>query len=1098
MLMAVQKCAKDPSPYVRRCSANAIPKLHALDREQYHDTLEELIGVLLDDKSARVVGAAAAAFVVVCPEQFGLVASRYRKLCEALPEVEEWGQVLLVDILLRYVVARYGLPQLREGSVDKSLSVKGKLEKDNQEAMKINHGERVSFSMAGKVHPSTTEVKNNMSTSARAEGYQSDVSEDEIQKCQVSDNVRLLLQCTLALLWSHNSAVVMAAAGVHWLLAPKGETHKIVKPLLFLMRSSYDSQYVVITNLLTFVQERPYLFETFYEDFYIRSSDTQHIRAMKLDILALIATEVSITPILQELQAYVRDPDRQFAADAVNAIGSCARRHPFIALTCMEGLLLLARGNNSSVHDGDASKFKQNGMMKVASKKKLTEKQLSGDSQSCDNINRNREAVVVTQAVLAMRSIVQQHFQDVEKIFAQLVRDLDIIKVPAARAVVIWMIGEYGCDSALIQKMLPTIFKYLGACFVKEEVGSKLQILNCICKVVFHSQVAFDSSFRTVVLALTYLLDLGGCDVNYDVRDRARMLKQLMAVHLKAFPCASGSLALENVTGSAKSPVDSGAEILQKHQQSSKGSDNILMQLPGYILISSKLTSPFPFVSCERTFLPGSMSHIVRHNAPGYKPLPEPCSMEEPSPTLGIPRMVEDFPSNSLGLNLSESHEVGEDCDSIGSYSTGSSDSGSGEDSDSKGDCVKEANGIAHSDASEHESSISTPEDYERHEQGSRGTHNEAEVRPLICFSDSEPGGVDENPRSAREPLDAEQSASGWLQSRTSQNLESWLGSSSLETVEGTECLPQELTTSTGLATLSLGSIDTEPKKVTLLDFTNGEGLEVKYCYCFSASNYSCDMVWIRLFMCNRSSDMLSTISVRGWESEGTIMGLLSAKEEGSIKPCAGKGEETALVIPSQEIPTLDPYSVTEADLHINFHQQFMPVKLAVYCNEKCFPVKLLPDMGALLRPKVLNLEGFTSGESRLIGMFESTRRCFVKGHLDDISDKNLVAPEVDEKILFLARDVASKVLQNVNVSLVSATVPIFPRVSGDDAWSLRLRFSGETLMTSMLCLITVMVEASNTDSSSKIPVLVKVNCEDSIFGLNLLNRLDRAINGMD
>lgn len=64
--------------------------------------------MLLDDKSAGVLGAVAAAFTVVCPENLGIVAPRFQELCRLLPDVEEWGQVLLIDILLRYVVAVHG------------------------------------------------------------------------------------------------------------------------------------------------------------------------------------------------------------------------------------------------------------------------------------------------------------------------------------------------------------------------------------------------------------------------------------------------------------------------------------------------------------------------------------------------------------------------------------------------------------------------------------------------------------------------------------------------------------------------------------------------------------------------------------------------------------------------------------------------------------------------------------------------------------------------------------------------------------------------------------------------------------------------------
>ena len=33
-LLAVKKCASDSSPYVRKCAANAIPKIYSVDREQ--------------------------------------------------------------------------------------------------------------------------------------------------------------------------------------------------------------------------------------------------------------------------------------------------------------------------------------------------------------------------------------------------------------------------------------------------------------------------------------------------------------------------------------------------------------------------------------------------------------------------------------------------------------------------------------------------------------------------------------------------------------------------------------------------------------------------------------------------------------------------------------------------------------------------------------------------------------------------------------------------------------------------------------------------------------------------------------------------------
>ena len=42
VLVAVEKCARDPSVYVRKCAANALPKLHDLRIEENTPALEEV------------------------------------------------------------------------------------------------------------------------------------------------------------------------------------------------------------------------------------------------------------------------------------------------------------------------------------------------------------------------------------------------------------------------------------------------------------------------------------------------------------------------------------------------------------------------------------------------------------------------------------------------------------------------------------------------------------------------------------------------------------------------------------------------------------------------------------------------------------------------------------------------------------------------------------------------------------------------------------------------------------------------------------------------------------------------------------------------
>ena len=110
VIMALKKCALDPSPYVRKAAAHAVPKVFSLEREQ-KDTLEEIIERMLLDRSPMVLGSVAFAFMAVCPERLDLLHQPYRKLCSLLPEMDEWGQLRTLDMLHRYCRQNFADPR---------------------------------------------------------------------------------------------------------------------------------------------------------------------------------------------------------------------------------------------------------------------------------------------------------------------------------------------------------------------------------------------------------------------------------------------------------------------------------------------------------------------------------------------------------------------------------------------------------------------------------------------------------------------------------------------------------------------------------------------------------------------------------------------------------------------------------------------------------------------------------------------------------------------------------------------------------------------------------------------------------------------------
>ena len=71
--------------------------------------LIQIITTLLRDRSPLSLGCVAAAFEAVCPTRLDLLHEHYRRLCRILVEVDEWGQVDLINLLLRY--ARTMLPR---------------------------------------------------------------------------------------------------------------------------------------------------------------------------------------------------------------------------------------------------------------------------------------------------------------------------------------------------------------------------------------------------------------------------------------------------------------------------------------------------------------------------------------------------------------------------------------------------------------------------------------------------------------------------------------------------------------------------------------------------------------------------------------------------------------------------------------------------------------------------------------------------------------------------------------------------------------------------------------------------------------------------
>uniref|UniRef100_A0A182QFB0 AP-3 complex subunit beta n=1 Tax=Anopheles farauti TaxID=69004 RepID=A0A182QFB0_9DIPT len=526
VMLAIRDSASDMSPYVRKTAAHAIPKLYHLDPEQ-KDELIVVIEKLLADRTTLVVGSAVMAFEEVCPERTELIHKNYRKLCNLLADVDEWGQVLIINMLTRYARTQFLDPNVDD-------------DYDYQESENKPFYEDESDSDA------SDDKRKEKAIASPRKTYTLDVDH------------RMLLRQTKPLLQSRNASVVMAVAQLYHHVAPRTEVEIVAKALIRLLRSYKEVQSIVLTCIASMSIERKAIFEPFIKSFFVRTSDQTHIKLLKLEILTNLATGTNISVILREFQTYISSNDKEFVASTIQAIGRCAVSISEVTETCLSGLVHLLS---------------------------------------------NKDEYVVAESVVVIKKLLQTKKEEHFEIISQMAKLLDFIQVPAARASILWLIGEY---NEKVPKIAPDVLRKAVKSFIDEQDIVKLQVLNLAVKLHITNP-------KQTSLLCQHLYNLARYDPNYDIRDRARFLKPfLLAAH-----------SPDDTTGS------------------------ILVVKARKIFLSEK---PAPTLESmyhgRRQYQLGSLSHYLNMPTTGYQDLPA-WPTEAPDSSV---RNVEPPPGHMAGV----------------------------------------------------------------------------------------------------------------------------------------------------------------------------------------------------------------------------------------------------------------------------------------------------------------------------------------------------------------------------------------------------------------------------------------------------------------
>lgn len=133
-----------------------------------------------------------------------------------------------------------------------------------------------------------------------------------------------------------NAAVVLSAVRVLMKLmdavaaGPEGPdavaslTRKLAPPLVTLLSSEPEVQYVALRNINLIVQKQPDILKHEMKVFFVKYNDPIYVKLEKLDIMIRLANQSNIGQVLGELKEYATEVDVDFVRKAVRAIGRCA------------------------------------------------------------------------------------------------------------------------------------------------------------------------------------------------------------------------------------------------------------------------------------------------------------------------------------------------------------------------------------------------------------------------------------------------------------------------------------------------------------------------------------------------------------------------------------------------------------------------------------------------------------------------------------------------------------------------------------------------------------------------------------------------------
>ena len=205
-----------------------------------------------------------------------------------------------------------------------------------------------------------------------------------------------------------NSAVVLSASKVLIKYMDyiddedklKSICRKLAPPLVSLMSSNPEIQYIAIKNINLIIQKRPEIFRKGDEIkvFYCNFNDPLYVKLEKLEIMIRLVDVKTVDQFLREVKEYAQELDVPFVRKAVSAIGRCAIKLEKSADRCVQSLIELVR---------------------------------------------SKVDYLVQESVIVIKDILRRYPNRYESIIKDFCDNLKALNFADERAAMIWIVGEY-------------------------------------------------------------------------------------------------------------------------------------------------------------------------------------------------------------------------------------------------------------------------------------------------------------------------------------------------------------------------------------------------------------------------------------------------------------------------------------------------------------------------------------------------------------------------------------------------------------------------------------------------------------------------------